>query len=117
MMMKDSVSWSRTTPNAVDALGNIVGAAATGFPRTVRGDWQPTSGSTVMNPEGQKIKIDATFFVNGGEFDTGRTGDTVTFSGQTFVCVGFVKHLRINTSDTDHIEYYFALSGIGTTTP
>lgn len=113
LVEKDLVSWDRPDPRGSDALGNPTSESASGFPRTVKGNWQDKIESSDSSSQEQGLDSPAVARFFSGTFTSGRVGDRVTFDGVTYVCVEAVPRRGLFASTVAFIRYDMAVYQAG----
>lgn len=111
MMDKDSVTWDRPTTNGIDALGHPVTVSASGFPRTVLGNWQETNRGGKQSESGQSIKCDAWLFSE--SYHDGLVGDAITRNGRTYRVVVATPRFKLFSSAVEFMKYGAVLEQTG----
>lgn len=108
----DTVRWTRKTiGGTVTSLGHPVESTAAGWPKTVKGSWQGDGKTSVKNPEGRSIRVDARLYSE--TFHDGLVNDYATFGGNTYRCVGSDTQTKLSSSDPEYTEYVLVFHKAG----
>lgn len=103
LMQAHTVSWTRVSRTGVTEDGRPLYSNESGFPRSVKGSFQPGSRQSAQQPRGLDNQIDAVFFSD--SYADGRVGDIVTFLGTTYTVVKAEPYPGTRSEGYDHIRY------------
>lgn len=116
MMDKDQVSWDRKTENGVDALGHPNLVSVSGFPRTVRGNFQEAARRADKSDRtGIGVQLDATLFSD--TYVDGKNGDLVTVSGRAYMVIDAPVRRGLFSSSPAFAKYGLTLNITGVAQP